>query len=157
MAFRHISTDPRIRHCIAITFKAIALAHFEKSIKALNQNCGWPGHFGLNEILQVELETRGVSNTEGNIRVLSICKLRIRALDRPVPYATNKIALLSEAREIPQRSAKGVHRSKDFNRDFLHLALPLAEAIGHRMALLAAIEAEINPKLIASYKSCAIK
>jgi hypothetical protein len=55
MAFRDSSIDPRVRHGIATTFKAVALGHFEKSMKALNQNCGWQGHFEHNQILQMEV------------------------------------------------------------------------------------------------------
>lgn len=47
----------------------------------------------------------------------------------------------------------GMHRSEEFNRNILPLSLPLIQAIGHRMALEAAREANIDPKLIDLYET----
>lgn len=47
----------------------------------------------------------------------------------------------------------GMHRSEEFNRNILPLSLPLIQAIGHRMALEAAKEANIDTKLINLYES----
>lgn len=67
--------------------------------------------------------------------------------------ARHEASLFSEARTILQQNSKGVHRSKQFNRDILPLALPLIEAIGHRMAYEAAINANLDPNLIRLYES----
>lgn len=47
----------------------------------------------------------------------------------------------------------GVHRSEDFNRNILPLSLPMIQAIGHRMALEAAKDANIDSNLCALYES----
>ncbi|KAJ5776641.1 uncharacterized protein N7511_001652 [Penicillium nucicola] len=163
MAFRDTSMDPRVRHGIATVFKAVVLGHFEKSVRALGEMCGWQGHFEHNQILQLELEIRGVSTAEGDIRVLAIrtypkvvicARLTLNKglaselligryklpppKDSNSPIARHEASLLSEGREILQKSAKGAHRSNEFNRDILPLALPLVVAIGHRMAFEAA-------------------
>lgn len=73
------------------------------------------------------------------------------------PIARHEASLFSEARDLLQQSAKGAHRSNEFNRDILPLALPLVKAIGHRMAFEAAVEVNIDSKLIALYRSAVIK
>jgi hypothetical protein len=77
--------------------------------------------------------------------------------DPDSPIARHETGLFSEAKEILLKSAKGAHRSDNFNRDILPLALPLVTAIGHRMAFEAAVEANIDSKLIALYRSGVIK
>ncbi|KAJ5189146.1 Acyl-CoA dehydrogenase/oxidase [Penicillium cf. griseofulvum] len=166
LAFQDRKIDPRVRHGIAIAFKAAALAHFSKSIKAMNERCGWHGHFENNQLLQFELEMRGVSTAEGDIRVLAIklaSELLIGRYQMPPPKDPNsptsrhEISLLSEGKALFLKSAKGIHRSEQFNRDILPLALPLVEAIAYRMAIEAAQEANLDLKLIDMYEIGVIK
>jgi acyl-CoA oxidase len=49
------------------------------------------------------------------------------------------------------------HRSEAFNRTILPLCLPLVLAIGYRMALEAAEDVSIDPKLRALYEAGALK
>ncbi|KAI3296062.1 hypothetical protein DTO002I6_3745 [Penicillium roqueforti] len=166
MAFREQSVDPRVRHGIATAFKAIALGHFSKSITAMNERCGWHGHYEHNQLLQMELEMRGASTAEGDIRVLAI-RLASELLlgryqmpppnDSTSPIARHEASLFSEARDLLQQGAKGIHRSERFNRNILPLALPLVEAIGHRMAYEAAIDANVDPSLLNLYESGVLK
>ncbi|KAJ5164065.1 Acyl-CoA dehydrogenase/oxidase [Penicillium coprophilum] len=165
-AFRDKSIDSRIRHGIAIAFKAAALAHFGKSVKAMNERCGWHGHFENNQILQLELEMRGVSTAEGEIRVLAIklaSELLIGRYQMPPPkkpsspISRHETSLFSEGKALLLQSGKGTHRGERFNRDILPLALPLVEAIGHRMAFEAAREANIDSKLLDLYAIGVIK
>jgi hypothetical protein len=58
MAFRDNTLDPRVRHGIATAFKAVALGHFSKSIKAMNERCGWHGHYEHNQLLQMEVSVQ---------------------------------------------------------------------------------------------------
>ncbi|KAF9250582.1 hypothetical protein LCP9604111_3484 [Penicillium roqueforti] len=166
IAFREQSVDPRVRHGIATAFKAIALGHFSKSITAMNERCGWHGHYEHNQLLQMELEMRGASTAEGDIRVLAI-RLASELLlgryqmpppnDSTSPIARHEASLFSEARDLLQQGAKGIHRSERFNRNILPLALPLVEAIGHRMAYEAAIDANVDPSLLNLYESVVLK
>lgn len=55
MAFREQTVNPQVRHGIATTFKAVALGHFGKSMKYMNERCGWNGHYEHNQILQLEV------------------------------------------------------------------------------------------------------
>ncbi|KAM0104911.1 hypothetical protein ACP6JE_000546 [Aspergillus fumigatus] len=159
--FRNRKVDPRVRHAIATVFKAVALQHFQKSIKALNDECGWHGYCGHNQILQLELEFRAVGTAEGDIRVLAIrlaSELLIGRYQLPSPrdpnsaVARHEAALLTEAKHRLIEFG-GVHRSEDFNRNILPLSLPMIQAIGHRMALEAAKDANIDSNLCALYES----
>jgi hypothetical protein len=105
ITFRDRRTDPRIRHGVATTFKAVAVQNFQKSIKAMNDGCGWHGHYEHNQILQSEvrpkevahiqapiilmiftqLEFRAVGTAEGDIRVLAIRTLLIAPINHSLP------------------------------------------------------------------------
>ncbi|KAL4767074.1 hypothetical protein BDW60DRAFT_227045 [Aspergillus nidulans var. acristatus] len=159
--FRNREVDPRVRHAVATAFKAAALQHFQKSIKALNDGCGWHGYYEHNQILQVELEFRAAGTAEGDIRVLAIrlaSELLIGRYQLPAPkdpncpVARHEAALLAEAKNHLIEFG-GVHRSEEFNRNILPLSLPLIQAIGHRMALEAAKETNIDSKIYTLYKS----
>ncbi|CAI7626727.1 unnamed protein product [Penicillium glandicola] len=165
-AFREQSVDPRVRHGIATALKAAALGHFSKSVSAMNERCGWHGHYEHNQLLQVELEIRGASTAEGDIRVLAIrlaSELLIDRYQMPPPkdhsslISQHEASLFSEARDLLQQGAKGAHRSERFNRDILPLALPLVEAVGHRMAYEASLDANIDLDLLKLYEIGVVK
>ena len=77
--------------------------------------------------------------------------------DPSSPIARHEASLFSEARDLLQQGSKGAHRSEQFNRNILPLALPLVEAIGHRMAYEAAIDANIDSSLLNLYESGVMK
>ncbi|KUL91691.1 hypothetical protein ZTR_01050 [Talaromyces verruculosus] len=159
--FRNRKVDPRVRHAVATAFKAVAIQNFQKSIKPLNEGCGWHGYYEHNQTLQHELEFRAVGTAEGDIRVLAI-RLASELLigryqipppnDPASPLAQHEAALMTEAKQHLLLIG-GMHRSEESNRNILPLSLPLIQAIGHRMALEAAREANIDPKLINLYES----
>ncbi|KAL2825529.1 hypothetical protein BJY01DRAFT_241534 [Aspergillus pseudoustus] len=160
-AFRNVNTDARVRHAIATAFKAAAVQHFNKSIKAMNDVCGWHGYFEHNQLLQFELEFRATATAEGDIRVLAI-RLASELLlgryqvpppkDPSCPLAQYEAALFAEGRQSLQQIG-GVHRSEEFNRNILPLCLALVQAVAHRMAYEAGVKAQIDPKLLALYES----
>ncbi|KAL4869016.1 hypothetical protein BDV12DRAFT_168474 [Aspergillus spectabilis] len=159
--FRSRKIDPRVRHAVATVFKAVALQHFHKTVRAMNEGCGWHGFYEHNQILQTELEFRAVGTAEGDIRVLAIrlaSELLIGRYTLPPPrfpnsaLAQHEISLFAEAEEH-LLSSGGIHRSEEYNRNILPLSLPLIQAIGHRMASEAAATAQIDQKLIALYES----
>ncbi|KAE8557110.1 hypothetical protein EYB25_001816 [Talaromyces marneffei] len=159
--FRNRETDPRVKHAVATAFKAVTIQSFQKSIKSLNEGCGWHGYYEHNQTLQTELEFRAAGTAEGDIRVLAIrlaSELIIGRYEVPPPndlsspIAQHEAALMTEAKQHLMLIG-GMHRSEEFNRNILPLSLPLIQAIGHRMALEAAKEANIDTKLINLYES----
>lgn len=54
-SLRDKNIDPRVRHGIATAFKAVAMNHFNKNIKAMIERCGWHGHFEHGQLLQLEV------------------------------------------------------------------------------------------------------
>ncbi|KAI9376624.1 acyl-CoA dehydrogenase/oxidase [Aspergillus egyptiacus] len=159
--FRDVKADPRVRHAGGTAFKAVAVQHCNKSLRSMNERCGWHGHFEHDQILQDEMEFRANGTAEGDIRILAIrlaSELLIGRYEMPrpnnpeSPLARHEAALLAEAGEDLQRLG-GVHRSEGYNRNILPLSLALVQAIGHRMAFEAAIEAEVDPRIVALYAS----
>ncbi|KAJ0413496.1 hypothetical protein BJY00DRAFT_296816 [Aspergillus carlsbadensis] len=161
---RNVKMDPRVRHAVATAFKAAAIQHFQKSIRLMNDGCGWHGYFEHNQLLQMELEFRAVSTAEGDIRVLAI-RLASELLlgrysvpppkDLDNPLAQHEAALFAEGQQHLQQMG-GTHRSEEFNRHILPVSLPLVQAVGHRMAYEASLEAGIDPRLLALYESGAM-
>ncbi|KAL4970661.1 putative acyl-CoA oxidase [Aspergillus stella-maris] len=164
VVFRNMEVDPQVRHAVATIFKAVALQHFQRSIKALNEGCGWHGFFGENQILQMDLEMRAASTAEGDIRVLAIrlaselilSRYKVQPPKDPTSaLARHESSLFAEAQESA-RATSGTHRTEAYNRNILPRSLPLIQAIGHRMASEAAVAAGLDPRLIALYESGAI-
>ncbi|RAL14815.1 acyl-CoA dehydrogenase NM domain-like protein [Aspergillus homomorphus CBS 101889] len=158
-------TDPRVRHAFATIFKAVTTHHFQTSLESVNKGCGWHGYYDRNQILQADLEFRAVATAEGDVRVLAIrlaSELLIGRYQVPPPknpngaLAQHEAGLFAEAR-VAMKLFGSRHRSEAFNRTILPLALPLVQAIGYRMAIEAAIEAGIDPKLRALYQVGIIK
>ncbi|KAJ6003490.1 acyl-CoA oxidase [Penicillium sp. IBT 35674x] len=161
MGFCDQNTDPRVRHAFATAFKAVTTHHFQTSLKSMNEGCGWHGYYDRNQILQAELEFRAIATAEGDVRVLAIrlaSELLIGRYQAPPPkdpssaLARHEAGLFAEARES-MKLFGNKHRSEAFNRSILPLALPLVRAIGYRMAMEAAVEVGIDPKLRALYQA----
>lgn len=53
--FKDPRIDPRVCHGIATAFKAVAMHHFQKSIRAISEGCGWHGFYEHNQLLQAEV------------------------------------------------------------------------------------------------------
>ncbi|KAJ5726132.1 acyl-CoA oxidase [Penicillium malachiteum] len=153
--------DSRVRHIFATTFKAVTIHHFKHSLQSINEGCGWQGYYDRNQILAASLEFNAVATAEGDVRVLAIrlaSELLIGRYEVPPPknpnsaLARHEAGLFAEGRELMKRFGNK-HRSEAFNRTILPLCLPLVLAIGYRMALEAAIDMEIDPKLRALYEA----
>lgn len=98
------------------------------------------------------------SNTLGLVSELLIDRYQLPLPKDPnSPIARHEASLFAEARRTLQLQAMGAHRSQQFNRNILPLALPLVEAVGHRMAYEAAMDANIDPRLLALYESGVFK
>ncbi|KAL2822653.1 putative acyl-CoA oxidase [Aspergillus granulosus] len=154
-------TDSRVRHIFATTFKAVTIHHFQTSLKTMNEGCGWQGYYDRNQILGADLEFRAVATAEGDVRVLAIrlaSELLIGRYQVPPPkdpngaLARHEAGLFAEARELMKRFGDK-HRSEAFNRTILPLSLPLVQAIGYRMAIEAAVDVGIDPKIRALYEA----
>ncbi|KAH8093147.1 hypothetical protein BXZ70DRAFT_950310 [Cristinia sonorae] len=157
--------DPRVRHGIAATLKAVMLQHCQSSLYSLAERCGAQGLFEHNQIIESQLEMRGVAIAEGDVLALCIrlaSELLIGRYEMPAPadptslLARHEAGLFDEARQVVANLGEG-HRSEGFNRLILPLCQPLIEAIGHRMAYEAAVKAKVNPDLIALYVAGVVK
>jgi len=157
--------DPRVRHGIAATFKAVMSKHCHETLHSLGQRCGAQGLFEHNRIILYELEMRGVFIAEGDVLALAIrlaSELLLSRYEMPEArdpnslLARHEVGLFEEARQTMLK-IKSSHRSDDFNRTILPLCLPLVEAIGHRMAYEAASRANVDANILELYLAGIIK
>ncbi|KAJ5086980.1 hypothetical protein NUU61_008287 [Penicillium alfredii] len=147
--FMEPCTKSTVRHGVAATLKAVLNSATQSSLYSLAERCGAQGLFEYNHIIQGQLETRGMSIAEGDVLALCIRLASELLLGRySLPAARDPSALLAhheqglfdESHNIIKNMTKG-HRS------------PLVEAMGHRMAYEAAVEAGVNPNLLALYEA----
>lgn len=180
--FQDRGMDYRVRHGVAAAFKAVLTQGAQTSLFALSERCGAQGLFEYNEIVESQLEARGISIAEGDTMTLSIsayfdnaARVRLRLLTH-VPYLGLASELLLGKYSMPApkdascplaryekhifdvcrrylRSFSGGHRSDEYNAQILPHCQTLVEAIGHRMAYEAAREAAIEPNLLTLYEA----
>ncbi|TCD66582.1 hypothetical protein EIP91_001139 [Steccherinum ochraceum] len=157
--------DPRVRYGIAAAFKAVMMQHCQSSLFTLAERCGAQGLFEYNQIIQLQLEMRGVAIAEGDVLALCIrlaSELLLNRYEMPEPadptslLAQHEAGLFDEARSVAMSLGTG-HRSDAFNRLILPLCQPLIEAIGHRMAYEAAMAAHVDPDILKLYVANALK
>ncbi|KAB8238775.1 acyl-CoA dehydrogenase NM domain-like protein [Aspergillus alliaceus] len=156
------STIPySMRQGVAAAFKAVLSQASQESLFALAERCGAQGLFGYNNIIDNQLEVRGSSIAEGDTLVLSIKLASELLLGRynmpPAKYPSYLLAiyetqLFQHTRNI-LRSFGGGHRTEEFNTRILPRCQTLVEAIGHRMAYEAALDAAVSPDLLALYEA----
>jgi len=163
--FLQPNLDPRVRHGIAAALKAAMVQHCQSTLYALSERCGAQGLFEHNQIIQSQLEMRGVAIAEGDVLALCIrlaSELLIGRYEMPEAADPNSLlarheaGLFEEARTVVMGLGAG-HRSEAFNRLVLPLCQPLIEAIGHRMAYEAAVRAQVSQEIIDLYVANAVK
>lgn len=72
LRFSSPDLDPRVRYGIAAALKAVMVQHCQSSLYCLAERCGAQGLFEHNQIIQLQLEMRGVAIAEGDILALCI-------------------------------------------------------------------------------------
>ncbi|KAJ7506874.1 hypothetical protein B0H11DRAFT_2169898 [Mycena galericulata] len=157
--------DMTVKHGIAAALKAVMLQHVQSSLYQLAERCGAQGLYEHNQIIEAQLESRGISIAEGDILALCIRLASELLIGRySLPGTTNPSSLLArhEAGLFAEahaalRSLGSSHRSEGFNRLVLPLAQPMVEAIGHRMAYDAAVERGINNDALDLYEAGVVK
>jgi len=119
----------------------------------------------------IQVNIRGASIAEGDVLGISVKFAIELALGRITPphssnpksrLACHEAAVISQVRSHlykGQRSSKGgsaSHRDPQAEAAVLPLCVPLMQAIGHRLAYDAAIEASVDPALIDIYLASVI-
>ncbi|KLO06946.1 acyl-CoA dehydrogenase NM domain-like protein [Schizopora paradoxa] len=164
--------DPRVRHAVGACLKAAFMQHGQGSLLGLMERVGAQGLFEENQIIAIQLESRGVCIAEGDTLVLSIrlaseLLLGRYALPKPrYPHcllAQHEAGLFAECHSLLSSISAGGsggesnHRGDAFNRLILPQARPLVEAIGHRMAYEAALDAGVDAPLLALYEAGVVR
>lgn len=119
----------------------------------------------------IQSDLRGSGVAEGDILGISIRFAVDLALGRITPppssnpksrLACHEAGVVSQIRSClyrnqgPSEENSGSHRRRQIEATILPLCVPLIQAVGHRMAYDAAIEASVDPTLIGIYLSSAI-
>ncbi|KAF7356481.1 Acyl-CoA dehydrogenase NM domain-like protein [Mycena venus] len=153
-----------IRNGLADVFKTVAVHHWRETSIILTDRLGARGLFTENQLISMEMELRGMTIAEGDVLVLCIrlaSELLIGRYQLPAPrnpsslLAMHEGKIFSEMRGIFEKLGKN-HRSEEFNRILLPRCIPLVIAIGQRMAFEAALDAHVEPDLVAVYEASAV-
>ncbi|KAF9883768.1 hypothetical protein FE257_002834 [Aspergillus nanangensis] len=159
--FVDMRLDIRVRQGIAAAFEAVLANDVQSSLFALSERCGAQGLFEYNNIIESQLEARGISIAEGDALVLCIRLASELILGRySLPPAGNQQSLLARYEKCLfqyccrlRARIDGDHRDDTFNTDVLPRCQALVEAIGYRMAYEAAQKAQVPPDLQNSFEA----
>ncbi|KAI9041911.1 acyl-CoA oxidase [Aspergillus affinis] len=174
---------PSARHGLGVVLKGISIQLGQRSLANMSERCSARGVFIHNQIMEMEALTRLTSIAEGEMLVLTIrlaTELLIGRYSLPEPrypdclLARHEAGLIYEAREMIQyishslvaasnaqdqgldqsgNDSNHAHRSESYNNSILPLCRPLILAIAHRMAYEAALDASIDPNLLALFEA----
>lgn len=158
--FRDPTTDPKVRHGLAVLSKAVFTQLGQEDIAEMIERCGAQGLFCHNQLVGFEAQLRWSSIAEGDTLAIAIrlaTEMVLRRYELPAPtmpdclLAKHEAGLFDEARTKLQ-AIGGDHRSISANNLLLPRCRPLVEAIGHRVAYEAAKEAGVDEDLLAIYE-----
>ncbi|KAK9369881.1 acyl-CoA dehydrogenase/oxidase C-terminal [Lipomyces kononenkoae] len=162
--FMSTRLDYRVRHGIATAFKAVVTHAAQASLFALAERCGAQGLFEYNNIIESQLEARGISIAEGDTLALCIrlaSELLLGRYSMPAPKDSSCMLAQYEAGiyRVCKKILKSLHddhRSDEYNTQILPHCQVLVEAIGHRMAYESARDTGIDKDLLALYEACVL-
>ncbi|KAF8992117.1 acyl-CoA dehydrogenase NM domain-like protein [Cyathus striatus] len=150
-------SDPRVRRGVAACAKAVIILRSQACQVELSERCGAQGLFEYNQMSCFFSEVRGISIAEGDILGLSIRlvadiimgKYELPpAADASSLLAKHEAALISECREAMLSQSDSADMNAAFNKHVLPSCQKIVEAIGHRIAYEAAIEAQLPQYVI---------
>jgi acyl-CoA oxidase len=156
---------PTFQHFIATIFKATVLRFARETTVVLGDRCGAQGLAEVNQFTPLHNELRGAQIAEGDILGLSIRFSMDLLLGRiEAPPSSNLESLLSkhEASMISDMRAELAQfssgsRDPAFESRFTPRALPLIEAVGHRMAYEAAVQSGLERSIIDLFIASVVK
>ncbi|KAJ7907009.1 acyl-CoA dehydrogenase NM domain-like protein [Mycena leptocephala] len=152
------------KHFIAAVFKTTIVQHAISLLSVLGDRCGAQGLFAANQIPVIHADLRGAAIAEGDVLGISIRFAVELILGRVSPpaflnfdhiLAKHERSLLAELRDVVASSEH--HRSQQINGVVLPRCQELIEAVGHRLAVDAAVEGQVNPLIIDLYTASVIK
>ncbi|KAF8992115.1 acyl-CoA dehydrogenase NM domain-like protein [Cyathus striatus] len=158
--------DPRVKRGVSACAKAVMIVRSQASILELSERCGAQGLYGYNQMSCLFSEIHGTSIAEGDILVLSI-RLAMDILmgkyimpppaDASSLLATHESALIQECREKMRSHSKSLDMTEAINRYALPSCQKIVEAIGHRIAYEAAIEAQLPQCIVDLFVASTIR
>ncbi|PWY71235.1 acyl-CoA oxidase [Aspergillus eucalypticola CBS 122712] len=158
------SLHPGAKHGLGVIIKAVFLQNGQWSLANLIERSGAQGVYPHNQMATFEVLTRATGIAEGEVLVLSIRLATELLLGRyaiPGPTKPNCILAQHEKNIVSDLKKKlrkiGNHRGDEYSKQVLPHLRPLIIAIGQRMAYEAAVDASVDPDLLALYEAGAMK
>ncbi|KAJ7190697.1 acyl-CoA dehydrogenase NM domain-like protein [Mycena pura] len=157
--------DPRQKLFIAAVLKTTIVQHCSSLLSVLSDRCGAQGLFAANQISVMHADIRGAAIAEGDVLGISIRFTfeLIRGRVSPPAYlnpdhilAKHEKSVLAELRGIVGGRSEH-HRGQEIESIILPRCQGLMEGLGHRLAVDAAIEAQVDPRIIDLYVASVIK
>ncbi|KAJ7352300.1 acyl-CoA dehydrogenase NM domain-like protein [Mycena albidolilacea] len=162
--FCNLKLDPRVRHAVASTLKLVMIEHAQTAHLTLGDRCGAQGLFEVNQLTGMHSDMRGTAIAEGDLLGISIRLGTELLLGRySLPETTDPNSLLAKHelglfREMRERmSEMEHHRSPEYDQIVLPELVNLVQAVGHRIAYDAAVEAKLEPYLLDMYVASCVK
>lgn len=169
-AFGNPELGSAMKHFLAAVLKVTVLNHALKDMSILAERCGAQGLLQVNQLESFIADFRGACIAEGDILGISTRFAIDLALGRITPppsknpkarLTRHEAAIISQLKSHLLRGPgltekSGSHRTRQIEAAILPLCVPLMQAVGHRMAYDAAIEASVDPTLIDIYLSSVI-
>ncbi|KAJ7611296.1 acyl-CoA dehydrogenase NM domain-like protein [Roridomyces roridus] len=152
------------QHFVAAVWKATIVPHSLSILSSLGDRCGAQGLFEVNQISMMHADVRGASIAEGDTLGISIRFAIELILGKvtPAPYLNPGSLLsrheqqwLSELRSIVKGSK--THRSNAIESSILPRCQELLQAVGHRIAVDAAVELGVDPAVVDLYVASVVK
>ncbi|OBZ73615.1 Acyl-coenzyme A oxidase 2, peroxisomal [Grifola frondosa] len=157
--YRDSSLDERVRSGVAAAAKAAMTHHACSSLSDLSERFGARGLFEYNQVIPSELLMRGIRIAEGDVLVLCIRLANELHLVDTAPQSQisgvspcRLRSLFADCRALLARFGHN-HRDERLSHLLLPLCLPLVQAIGHRMAYEAALDAQVDRALVDLYEA----
>ncbi|PLN80602.1 acyl-CoA dehydrogenase/oxidase [Aspergillus taichungensis] len=159
--FQDPTLGPDVKQGIVAAFKAVGTQATHSALFALTARCGARGLYAENHIIESLVDSHGISIAEGDTLALSIrfgTELLLGRYQPPPPkdpkniLARHEKGLLDESRLL-LKGISGGHRSSEFNSLILPRCQPIVQAIGHRLAYEAALEAGVDQNLLRLFKT----
>ncbi|PYH31550.1 acyl-CoA oxidase [Aspergillus neoniger CBS 115656] len=158
------SLHPGAKHGLGVIIKAVFLQNGQWSLANLIERSGAQGVYPHNQMATFEVLTRATGIAEGEVLVLSIRLATELLLGRyaiPGPKKPNSILAQHEKGIVSDLKKKlkkiGNHRGDEYSKQVLPHLRPMVIAIGQRMAYEAAVDASVDPDLLALYEAGAMK
>ncbi|TFY70717.1 hypothetical protein EVG20_g2294 [Dentipellis fragilis] len=156
--FADKSASLPMKHFVAAVFKTTVIKHTKETLLGLGDRCGAQGLFEINQLSVLHADMRGAAIAEGDLLAISIRFAmdlllgRIKAPATPYPDSVlykHEQSLIAHLTKVLSQARN--HRDARTEAILLPQCPTLIEAIGHRLAYDAAMQAGMDKDVVELY------